>query len=133
MTVFYRDLAARSVPRYTSYPTAAEFTDAVGVRDHAEALDRLGPDDRLSLYVHVPYCQEICWYCGCNTGPVGRTSRLEAYVDALIAEIELVAERSNGIVSRVHFGGDSPNALSLAKFDRVAAALREHFDGAHAA
>ena len=49
MTVFHRDLAARSVPRYTSYPTAAEFTDAVGVRDHAEALAGLGRDDRLSL------------------------------------------------------------------------------------
>ena len=133
MTAFHQDLAARSVPRYTSYPTAAEFTDAVGVRDHAEALAGLGPDDRLSLYVHVPYCQEICWYCGCNTGPVGRTSRLDAYVEALIAEIELVAEKSSGTVSRVHFGGGSPNALSPAQFERVAAALRAHFDGARAA
>ena len=133
MTVFHRDLAARSVPRYTSYPTAAEFTDAVGVRDHAEALAGLGRDDRLSLYVHVPYCQEICWYCGCNTGPVGRTSRLDAYVEALIAEIALVAERSAGTVNRVHFGGGSPNALSPAQFDRVAEALRAHFDGAHEA
>lgn len=130
MPVFYPDLAARSVPRYTSYPTAAEFTDAVGVREHAAALDGLTPADRLSLYVHVPYCHEICWYCGCNTGPVGRTSRLHAYVEALIAEIALIAERSNGRVSRVHFGGGSPNALAPVQFERIAEAIRTHFTGA---
>lgn len=133
MPIFHPDLAARSVPRYTSYPTAAEFTDTVGVRDHEAALGRLTPADRLSLYVHVPYCQEICWYCGCNTGPVGRTSRLDVYVEALIAEIALIAERSKGVVHRVHFGGGSPNALTPAQFERVADTIRAHFAGADGA
>ena len=130
MPVFHPDLAARPVPRYTSYPTAAEFTDAVGTREYAAALDGLIAADRLSLYVHVPYCQEICWYCGCNTGPVGRASRLDAYVEALIAEIALIAGRSKGKVSRVHFGGGSPNALSPAQFGRIADAIRVQFAGA---
>jgi oxygen-independent coproporphyrinogen-3 oxidase len=131
MPAFHPDLAARSVPRYTSYPTAADFTDHVGASDHVAALDGLCPDDTLSLYLHVPYCQEICWYCGCNTGPMGKTSRLDAYVEALIAEIALVASRCRGTVSRVHFGGGSPNALSTAQFDRIAEAIRGHFHGAH--
>lgn len=130
MPVFHPDLAARAVPRYTSYPTAAEFTDAIGPRDHAAALERLRADDRISLYVHIPYCQEICWYCGCNTGAVGRAQRLDAYVEALIAEIALIADRCTGIVSRVHFGGGSPNALSPAQFDRIADAIRRRFHGA---
>jgi oxygen-independent coproporphyrinogen-3 oxidase len=127
MAVFHADLAARSVPRYTSYPTAAEFTEAVGPDDHQAALDAMEPGDRTSLYVHVPYCHEICWYCGCNTGPVGRTSRLDAYVEALIAEIALIAKSARGTVSRVHFGGGSPNALSPEQFERIADALRNGF------
>lgn len=127
MTVFHADLASRSVPRYTSYPTAAEFTEEIGTTDHARALSILAPDDRISLYVHVPYCQEICWYCGCNTGAIGRASRLDLYVDALIAEIRLVAAASQGTVSRVHFGGGSPNALTPCQFERVVVAIRQNF------
>lgn len=127
MAVFHADLAARSVPRYTSYPTAAEFTETVGAAEHREALDALRPSDRISLYLHIPYCHEICWYCGCNTGPVGRASRLDVYVGALIAEIGVIADRAKGRVSHVHFGGGSPNALSPDQFERVVAAIREGF------
>lgn len=127
MPVFHPDLAARSAPRYTSYPTAAEFSDAIGVREFAAALDAVRPDEHVSLYVHVPYCQEICWYCGCNTGPVGRTTRLDSYVDALVAEIATVGAKTLGAVSRVHFGGGSPNALSPQLFERVADAIRKEF------
>lgn len=127
MAVFHADLAARSVPRYTSYPTAAEFTETVGAAEHRAALDALRPNDRISLYLHIPYCHEICWYCGCNTGPVGRVSRLDIYVDALVAEIGVVADRARGRVSHVHFGGGSPNALSPDQFERVVAAVRAGF------
>jgi oxygen-independent coproporphyrinogen-3 oxidase len=127
MTVYHPDLAARAVPRYTSYPTAAEFSDAISATDHAGALAALQSDDRLSLYLHVPYCHQICWYCGCNTGPVGRAERLDTYVNALVAEIALIGGRTRGRVSRVHFGGGSPNALSPSQFARVADAVRHGF------
>jgi oxygen-independent coproporphyrinogen-3 oxidase len=127
MAVFHADLAGRSVPRYTSYPTAAEFTETVGAAEHRAALEALRPSDRISLYLHIPYCHEICWYCGCNTGPVGRASRLDIYVEALVAEIGMVAERAAGKVSHVHFGGGSPNALAPAQFERVVAAVRDGF------
>jgi len=127
MAIFHADFAARSVPRYTSYPTAAEFADDIGAGDFTDALDAVQPADRVSLYVHVPYCHEICWYCGCNTGAVGRSSRLDHYVDALIAEIGLVGRRMRGRVAHVHFGGGSPNALPPDLFARVAAAIRTHF------
>jgi oxygen-independent coproporphyrinogen-3 oxidase len=57
---YHPDLLARAVPRYTSYPTAAEFGETVGPADMAGALDRVGEDEPVLLYLHIPYCQEIC-------------------------------------------------------------------------
>jgi oxygen-independent coproporphyrinogen-3 oxidase len=121
MTDYYPDLLEASVPRYTSYPTAAQFTDAVGAEALAERLGSLGADTPLSLYLHIPYCHEICWYCGCNTGAAGRATRLAAYVEALEREIALVSARlgGRGVVRHIAFGGGSPNALPLVDFVRI--------------
>lgn len=127
MTVFHADLAAQSVPRYTSYPTAASFSAAVGASEQRQALGRTAEGSRLSLYLHVPFCERICWYCGCSTGAVGRTSRVARYADALIREIGQVADLASGRVTRVHFGGGSPNALPRSDFVRVCEALRRSF------
>lgn len=130
MWTYYPDLLARPVPRYTSYPTAAEFDDTVGHDDMASALDALPADEPISLYVHIPYCHEICWYCGCNTGAANRTGRLDAYLARLHQEITLVAERlaGRGKVGRIAFGGGSPNAVSpkafVALVDHVVTAFR---------
>lgn len=126
---YYPELLATAVPRYTSYPTAAEFTDAVGRKDMERALADVGANELLSLYVHIPYCHEICWYCGCNTGAANKTSRLAAYLDALQAEIETVAGRlaGNGRVQRICFGGGSPNAIAPEQFAELLANLRKSF------
>ena len=65
MWTYYPELLERAVPRYTSFPTAAEFTPAVGSEDHDDALRQLSGE--VSLYLHIPFCEKICWYCGCNT------------------------------------------------------------------
>ncbi len=127
MTRYHADLAARAVPRYTSYPTATDFTDAVGAERQALALLGVAPDAAVSLYVHIPYCRDICWYCGCTTGAVGREGRLDAYVTALLAEIATVATLLDGRIGSVHFGGGSPNVLSPAQLTRVGDAIRNQF------
>lgn len=127
MAVFIADLAARAVPRYTSYPTAAEFGDAVGHVDQATAIAAVDPDERVSLYLHIPYCHEICWYCGCNTGAIGRTERVDAYVQALLAEIEMTGATCAGTVERIHFGGGSPNALSPLALVAISERIRSAF------
>lgn len=111
MTKFHPDLAAQSAPRYTSYPTADRFSGSVSSVDQRAALRGVAPGTPVSFYVHIPYCHEICWYCGCNTGAIGRTERLLAYVGALEAEIDTVADLLPAQLTAIHFGGGTPNAL----------------------
>ncbi|MFC0590465.1 oxygen-independent coproporphyrinogen III oxidase [Novosphingobium aquiterrae] len=127
MWPYYPDLLATPVPRYTSFPTAAEFSPAVGPADADAALR--GAHGDVSLYVHIPFCEKICWYCGCNTGAANKTRRLQSYLDALHREIALVGVRLPGdaAVRRVAFGGGSPNALSPTDFVRLLDALTLHF------
>jgi len=127
---YYPELLATPVPRYTSYPTAAEFSEAVGRSDMEVALGGIAFDQQISLYVHIPYCHEICWYCGCNTGAANRTQRLAAYLETLESEISLVAKRlaGRGKVGRIAFGGGSPNAIAPWQFTELLTSLRWAFD-----
>jgi len=124
---YHPDLLARPVPRYTSFPTAAEFAPDVGALALGEALDATSGD--ISLYLHIPYCQQICWYCGCNTGAANRGARLTSYLEALTREIALVGARlgRRARVRRIAFGGGSPNAISPTQFVRLVDAITLHF------
>ncbi|MDZ7587637.1 MAG: oxygen-independent coproporphyrinogen III oxidase [Parasphingorhabdus sp.] len=121
MWPYYPEILAQPVPRYTSYPPATAFTADVGAAEQAEALNAVAPGTPISLYVHIPYCQSICWYCGCNTGMAGKAQRLHAYLDALEAEIALVARLlgGRGKLGRIAFGGGSPNAIEPLAFVRL--------------
>ncbi len=119
MWPYFPDLLDRAVPRYTSFPTAAEFHGGVGANDQAAAIAAV--DGPASLYLHIPYCRQICWYCGCNTGAANKAERLQSYLDALDAEVDLVAAampKGTGI-ARIAFGGGSPNAISPLAFVRL--------------
>jgi len=126
---FHADLLATPVPRYTSYPTAAEFHEGMMAADMAEGLRSVGRAAPISLYLHIPYCREICWYCGCNTGAANRIARLDAYLEALHAEIDLVALTldGRGRIGRIAFGGGSPNAIAPARFDALVRHLHDAF------
>lgn len=127
MWPYHPNLLATPVPRYTSYPTAAEF-GPLSATQYAEALGNAS--GAVSLYVHIPFCEKICYYCGCNTGKSGRRKRLETYLNALACEIELVSSKlpSDAYVRRISFGGGSPNAITPTDFltlvDRLAARFK---------
>lgn len=126
MWPYYPELLARPVPRYTSYPTALEFSGDTGPDDLAEALGETSGD--LSIYVHIPFCERICWYCGCNTGAANRRERLTSYLDALRQEIALAGKLlgSGARVRRISFGGGSPNAITPVDFVRLVGDLTIH-------
>ncbi|GGI72302.1 oxygen-independent coproporphyrinogen III oxidase [Polymorphobacter multimanifer] len=129
MSIYFPELLATPVPRYTSYPTAAEFHQGIGAQDMAAAIDAVAPGTPVSLYLHIPFCHQLCWYCGCNTGTTGRGDRLRAYLDRLKAEVALVAARlgQRGRITRIAFGGGSPNAVAAADFAALLGHVRQHF------
>lgn len=130
MWSFHPEILAKPVPRYTSYPTAMAFTSAVGPSDYKAALRTIEPGAEISLYIHVPYCRSICWYCGCNTGMAGRTHRLTSYLQALKAEMQtvsaIIGRRQK--VGRIAFGGGSPNAIEADELRQIMAHCASLFD-----
>lgn len=118
------------VPRYTSYPTAPHFGPQVDAPTYAQWLGSLAPDAEVSIYVHVPFCAELCLYCGCQTSVARTYSPVAAFTDRLLDEIGLVADRLPHRLSarHIHFGGGTPTMLSDADFTRVMTRLRSVFD-----
>ena len=127
MWTYHPELLAQPVPRYTSFPTAAEFREGVGAWELERALEKVSGD--VSLYVHIPFCEKICWYCGCNTSVANRSERVASYLDALHREIGLIAERlpREAKVTRIAFGGGSPNGISPIDFVRLVDTLTLQF------
>ncbi len=114
------------VPRYTSYPTAPNFSPAVGAAFQAEQLAALDPDTPVSVYLHVPFCERLCWFCACHTQGTQTLAPVAAYVDSLEVELALVARHlPRGLrMGRLHWGGGTPTILPPALIHRLAAAIR---------
>jgi len=126
------------VPRYTSYPTAPHFGPSVNGETYGDWLGALPADASLSLYLHIAYCAEMCWFCGCHTKITRKYAPVADYMDCLWREIEMVAERlpTRMAAQHVHFGGGSPTILSPEDFVSTVDRLRKHFliqDGAEIA
>ncbi|NKC29746.1 oxygen-independent coproporphyrinogen III oxidase [Falsiroseomonas selenitidurans] len=122
-------LAERSVPRYTSYPTAPHFHPGVDGATLGQWLAALDPAASLSLYLHVPYCAAMCAYCGCHTKVTRQQAPLDAYAESLVAEIALLARATPARrVTHLHWGGGTPSLLGETNLARVMEALARHFD-----
>jgi len=127
------DLVARydgRAPRYTSYPTAVQFGPQVDEAVYRGWLAELPADDPVSLYVHVPFCARLCWYCGCNTRAVNRHEPIGEYVQLLLTEMELLCEAiGRRLPARaIHLGGGTPNMLSADDMAAMFGRLGEAFD-----
>ena len=121
-------LAERNVPRYTSYPSAPHFSAAVGSADYRAWLDALPRGSRLSLYIHVPFCTELCHYCGCNTRAVRRAEPVDAYAEHLIAELKLLGSLNGARLTHVHWGGGTPSILGPRWLETITAEFASQFD-----
>ncbi len=129
MSEFLATSLTQPVPRYTSYPTAPQFHAGVDQRTYEGWLGELPGDARLSLYLHLPFCDRLCWFCGCHTKQVNRYDPVSVYLEALSAEIRRVgALVSPRKVFALHWGGGSPSLLSPDDIGRMNTLLREAFD-----
>lgn len=118
------------LPRYTSYPTAPRFTPSIGAGTYRDWLANIPKSDPVSLYLHVPFCRSMCWYCGCHTTITQKDAPILDYLTVLKQEIRLVA-RAIGRqqdVSDIHFGGGTPTIMTPEEFLDLSATLAATFD-----
>ena len=121
-----KDLANKRLPRYTSYPTAPNFSNlTMGAK--RGMLEALPQDDSLSLYFHIPYCDRLCWFCGCNTNITNDISRVSSFTDLLLEEMSRTTDiLGTRKITAVHFGGGSPSILPIEDFKRIMGHVHAH-------
>jgi oxygen-independent coproporphyrinogen III oxidase len=117
------------LPRYTSYPTAPHFSPAVGEENYRSWLKSVPVKQPASIYLHVPFCRSMCWYCGCHTSVTKRDDPIATYAAGLRTEARLVAETigQRMPISHVHFGGGTPTIMPPETFVDLVGALRYSF------
>ncbi|WP_057464966.1 oxygen-independent coproporphyrinogen III oxidase [Pseudovibrio sp. POLY-S9] len=129
MTDLEQKYASLNVPRYTSYPTAPHFSEAVTPSLYGDWLESIPHDTPLSLYLHVPFCQEMCHYCGCNTKATRKMAPVLAYVELMLKEIDLVLKRlgTGRLVHHIHWGGGTPSLVPREAFLKIVEKLKNNF------
>ncbi len=125
-----RRFADQRLPRYTSYPTAPHFSAAIAEGEARRWLEALDPAATLSLYLHVPFCRALCWYCGCHTQVPGHDAPIERYGEALEHEIATIASLlpARMRVVHLHWGGGTPSIIGPDRLRRVMGAVRRSFE-----
>ena len=114
-------------PRYTSYPTAVHFGNHVGPDFTKKQLQNLPIDQPVSIYIHIPFCERLCWFCACRTQGTKSVSSIKAYLDTLVKEIAMISdELPKGVkVAKIHWGGGTPTILSPDQIRRLAITLKD--------
>ena len=121
-----RSYGEERLPRYTSYPTAPHFNAAIGEAEHRSWLKAISPRQPASIYVHVPFCRSMCWYCGCHTSVTKKDDPIAIYASGLRTEAHLVADAigRRQPISHIHFGGGTPTIMTPETFADLVGALR---------
>jgi oxygen-independent coproporphyrinogen-3 oxidase len=116
-------------PRYTSYPTSPHFTGQIDRATHQKWLGELQSNASVSVYIHIPFCNEMCWFCGCHTKVTKRYEPIKKYVTNLLQEIATIKKHtgSNGILQNIHFGGGSPSLLEPNDLNAILTAIKTAF------
>ncbi|MFY4759028.1 oxygen-independent coproporphyrinogen III oxidase [Aliarcobacter butzleri] len=116
-------------PRYTSYPTAPEFSEAFTQDDLKEFYKNQSDDRPLSLYIHMPFCRSACYFCGCNTIFTSKEDKKTRYIEYLKKELDILKNHLNTkrVVTQMHFGGGTPTFFSPSQLEVVITAIKEIF------
>ncbi len=118
---------ATSGPRYTSYPTALYFSEDV---DKARLVELAKNDSPVSLYIHIPFCKSLCYFCGCSSSVCSDIKKIDEYIDLLSAELDIWRDSgmSKRLLRQMHFGGGTPNLMSPEQILRVGDIVKKHFE-----
>lgn len=115
------------VPRYTSYPTAPHFNTGIGPSDYTKWIGEIPNDSQISLYIHVPFCKTLCWFCACRTQGTQSEAPVAAYLETLKTELTMLGKiLPDGVtLSRLHWGGGTPTLLSPTMMADLAGSIAE--------
>lgn len=113
------------VPRYTSYPTAPHFSKDVGPAEYTNWINAIPEGNQISLYIHVPFCRRLCWFCACRTQGTQSDSPVQVYLETLKKELKLLKAQlpKDVTLSRLHWGGGTPTLLSAPMMTELATAI----------
>lgn len=120
---------SKAGPRYTSYPTALEFSEKFDYDSYVKKLSEQDSTRALSLYFHLPFCKNACYFCGCNVVFTSKPEKLERYIDYLERELEILSKHidTNRSVIQLHFGGGTPTFFDAAQLERIITSIKKHF------
>ena len=120
---------SRPGPRYTSYPTAPEFSDKFGYEDYLRELKKRDSSRPLSLYLHLPFCRSACYFCGCNVIYTSKEDRKTRYMEYLQKELDILAANldTSAPVLQMHFGGGTPTFYGAGQLDEIIKMIKAKF------
>lgn len=116
-------------PRYTSYPTALEFSDEFSYDEYTKRLRNSDKNRPLSLYFHLPFCRSACYFCGCNVIYTSKSDKMARYLDYIDKELDILSAvlDTNRKVTQMHFGGGTPTFYSASELNRLIKSIKRHF------
>jgi oxygen-independent coproporphyrinogen-3 oxidase len=120
---------SRPGPRYTSYPTAVEFSEKFDASEYEKKLEALPKDSKLSLYVHLPFCKSACYFCGCNVVYTSKDEKKIEYAEYLKKELDILSSHLDTSleVEQFHFGGGTPTFYSPSELDDIMDMMKSYF------
>lgn len=120
---------SKAGPRYTSYPTAVEFSEKYGEEEYKNSLESLKKDTKLSLYLHLPFCKSACYFCGCNVVYTSKEEKKEGYVEYIKKELELLSKQLDTSLEVVqfHIGGGTPTFFSPHQLEHIIHTVKSYF------
>ncbi|WP_033916174.1 oxygen-independent coproporphyrinogen III oxidase [Campylobacter sputorum] len=116
-------------PRYTSYPTALEFSENFSYDEYIKELSNQDSKTPLSLYFHMPFCRSACYFCGCNVIYTSKTDKMDRYIDYISKEMEILSKfvDTSRVVTQMHFGGGTPTYFNAKQLEKHIKNIKKHF------
>lgn len=131
ITPQFLDKYNKTGPRYTSYPPATSFHDKFTSAEYIPAVIQSNSEkpESISIYIHIPFCPQLCFFCGCNTTAFESAAKIRRYIDCVLKEIDTVAEHidKSRKVSQIHWGGGTPNSINYDFIEEIIEKIKSHF------